>query len=219
MSRLLVGCILAVAWVAAAGGSSAAGAEPPRAIVLTESKGFDHDVVKPKEGKPSRVDEIFDKLAGEAKLFTAEKTRDASTITPEKLKNTRLIVFYTTGELPMTEEQFKAFDQWIKDGGAFLGIHSATDTFHKPPFHDGYNKIINGEFDGHPWTQDDIVTLKVLDDQHPATKGFPQGFTHQEEIYQFKNFDPGQVRVLISLDMEKTAKKKPRYVPVAWCRN
>jgi hypothetical protein len=37
-----------------------------------------------------------------------------------------------------------------------------------------------------------VVTLKVLDDQHPATKAFPKEFTHKEEIYQFKNFDPGR---------------------------
>src|SRR4051794_21975690 len=113
MWRLMAGWVLGVVFVIA-GAGGVRGAEPARVILLTESKGWDHEVVKPREGKQSRVDEVFDKLAGETKLFTVEKTRDAGTITPEKLKGMKLIVFYTTGELPMSEEQFKAFDQWIK---------------------------------------------------------------------------------------------------------
>jgi putative membrane-bound dehydrogenase-like protein len=190
----------------------------PHAILLTQSAGFPHPVVTTPPGESSLVEQIFDQLA-EKGNFTVEKTRDAKILTPEKIKSAQLIVFYTTGELPMSEEAFKAFDQWIKDGGAFLGIHPATDTFHKPPFHDAYNNIINGEFEAHPWTQDKVVTLKVLDDKHPATKDFPKDFTHAEEIYQFRNFDPGAVRVVLSLDMEKTELKKPRFIPVAWCKN
>jgi putative membrane-bound dehydrogenase-like protein len=193
-------------------------ADKPRAILLTQSAGFDHEVVKRTNDQPSIVEQNFATFADKVG-FTVENTRDASTLTPDKIKSAKLIVFYTTGELPMTEETFKAFDQWIKDGGSFMGIHPATDTFHKPPFHDAYNNIINGEFEDHPWHQDAVVTLKVLDDKHPATKDFPKDFTHQEEIYLQKNFDPSQVHVLLSLDMEKTALKKPKFIPIAWCKN
>jgi type 1 glutamine amidotransferase len=85
----------------------------------------------------------------ETKLFDVEKS-GCDDDHAEKLKNTKLIVFYTTGELPMSDEQFKAFDQWIKDGGAFLGIHPRPTPFTSPPPR-WYNKIINGQFDGHPW--------------------------------------------------------------------
>ncbi len=208
---LLGACLLLISGVARA-------ADKPHVILLTQSAGYDHDVVKRKDGQPSLVEQTFATLADRLG-FTVEDTRDARTLTPGKIKSARLIVFYTTGELPFTDDSFNAFDQWIKDGGAFLGIHPATDTFHKPPFHDKYNNIINGEFDGHPWTADTTVTLKVLDDKHPAMKGFPQSFTHQEEIYQFKNFDPEQVHVLLCLDMAKTALKKPRFIPIAWCKD
>jgi hypothetical protein len=70
----------------------------------------------------------------------------------------------------------------------------------------------------HAMLKDYEQTLKVLDENHPAMRGFPKDFTHLEEIYQHKNFQPDQVHVVLGLDMEKTALKKPLFVPVAWCK-
>src|SRR5205809_415965 len=100
-------------------------AEPLHLVLLTQSKGFEHDVVKSKDNQPCLVEKVFGELAAKTKLFTLESIRDAALITPEKLKDTQLVVFYTTGDLPMNLD---AFDQWLKDGGSFLGIHCATDT-------------------------------------------------------------------------------------------
>src|SRR5437763_4642912 len=103
-------------------------AEPlPKLILLTQSKGFVHDVVKHPDGGPSVVQKTFASIAERSKLFELETTEDASILTPEKLKQTRIVVFYTTGDLPM---DLKVFDQWIKDGGGFFATHTGTDTFH-----------------------------------------------------------------------------------------
>ncbi len=185
---------------------------PAKTVLITETKGFEHDVVKRKDGKPSRVEQIIAMLADKTKLMDVEATRDASILTPEKLKQTRLVIFHTTGDLPMKPEDL---EQWIKDGGAFLALHCASDTFHGNL---AYLRIVNGEFEAHPWTQDAIVTLKVDDANHPAMKGFPEHFTHQEEIYQQKNFDPKSVHLLMSLDMQATALKRPQHIPIAWCK-
>jgi putative membrane-bound dehydrogenase-like protein len=188
----------------------------PRLILVTQSKEFVHDVVKRgKDGSPNRVERTFDELAKKTNLFTLETTDDTTTLTPEKLKDTRAIVFYTTGDLPFTPQSYAAFEKWINDGGSFFGIHCATDTLHHNP---DFIKLIGGEFDGHPWNADKTVTIKSDDDANPAAKPFVGGWTRQEEIYEFKNFDPATVRVLLSLDMEKTELKKPRLTPVAWCK-
>ena len=49
-------------------------------------------------------------------------------------------------------------------------------------------------------------------------KAFGESFLHRDEIYQYKNWQPEKVRVLMSLDMEKTDLKKPYHVPVSWCK-
>src|SRR5689334_9177595 len=77
--------------------------DPARAnlLLLTQSKGFEHPVVKEKDGKPSVVETTLRQLGDKTKLFNLQATKDASIITPDKLKNTHLIVFYTTEDLPI----------------------------------------------------------------------------------------------------------------------
>src|SRR4029079_3332252 len=40
----------------------------------------------------------------------------------------------------------------------------------------------------------------------------------QDEIYRFRDFDPTRVRVLMSLDMDRTEQREAGHVPIAWCR-
>ncbi|MEM8735913.1 MAG: ThuA domain-containing protein, partial [Planctomycetota bacterium] len=76
-----------------------------------------------------------------------------------------------------------------------------------------------GSFNGHPWTANTTVTMKIQDADHPAMKPFGEShFTIQDELYQYKNWQPEKVRVLLSLDMERTDLKRPYHVPVAWCK-
>jgi type 1 glutamine amidotransferase len=44
-------------------------------------------------------------------------------------------------------------------------------------------------------------------------------FEIQDEIYQFKHWQPEKVHVLMSLNMAKTRLKKPYQVPIAWVKN
>ncbi len=105
------------------------------------------------------------------------------------------VVFYTTGELPISDADKANLLSWIKSGKGFIGIHSATDTFYKWP---EYGEMIGGYFDGHPWHQE--VKVKVEDAQHPATTGLPPVWTLNDEIYQFRNWDRSKRHVLLSLD-------------------
>src|SRR5207248_11634320 len=77
----------------------------------------------------------------------------------------------------------------------------------------------DGEFNGHPWVSKTKVTLKLDDPTHPTVAMFDPHYTLTEEIYHYKNFDPASVRVLMSLDMERTELKRPEHVPVVWCKN
>jgi len=215
MARCGLVCFLALllsASLTPAQPASSAPATPLHVLLLTQSKGFEHDVVKQKDGKPCVVEVVFKELADKTKLFSVESIRDASLITPEKLKDAQIVVFYTTGDLPLNLD---AFEKWLSEGGSFLGIHCATDTLHGNP---KYLNIINGEFEAHPWTQDVTVTLKVNDNTHPATKTFPEHHTIKEEIYQQKDFSPAAVHLLMSLDMERTAMKRPQHIPLVWCK-
>ena len=138
----------------------------------------------------------------------------------ERLKQYEAVVFYTTGELPISAEQKAAFLDFIKGGKGFVGIHSATDTFYKWP---EYGEMIGGYFDKHPWHQE--VTIKVEAPKHPATRHLGASFKLADEIYQFKDFSRARVNVLLSLDTGSVDLNRPgvhradRDFALAWWRN
>jgi hypothetical protein len=182
-----------------------------RLLFVTQCKGFRHQVLH-------QAEEIMEKL-GATNGFDVTITQMAETkLTPQNLKNLDVIVFYTTGELPLTDAQKTALLDWVKSGKFFLGIHSATDTFYKWP---EYGQMIGGYFNQHPWTQDVEVTIKTEDRTHPVTRHLPEGWTMKEEIYQIKDFiGRDKSHVLVSLDQSKTDMTRKGVVakdfPLVW---
>ncbi|HZS07167.1 MAG TPA: ThuA domain-containing protein [Blastocatellia bacterium] len=183
-----------------------------RVLYVTQSKGFKHGVLPESE-------KIMQEL-GAKNGFEVTVTQEAEkAITPESLKNLDVIIFYTTGELPLSAEQKKAFLDFIRSGKGFIGIHSATDTFYQWP---EYGEMIGAYFDGHPWTSKDTVTVRKDDKTFPATKQWEDSFQLTEEIYQYKQFNPANCKVVMSMDTGKTDMTKQGIkassFPLVWHR-
>jgi type 1 glutamine amidotransferase len=134
-------------------------------------------------------------------------------LSPESLKNYDAVAFVsTTGELPIPDPQ--GLLDWIKAGHAFIGIHAASDTFHRWP---AYIDMLGGEFEHHG-AQLGVECLNQ-DPQHPATAHLGKTWTiTQEEMYQFKNYDPAKVHDLLILDKKPQAPFTPGHFPVSWCK-
>jgi len=185
-------------------------------LYISQSKGFKHGSVDRKKDAPLAPSEIsVTDIGKESGLFEVECTQDASILTAEKLKELDAVMFYTTGGLPISPENFTAFEEWLKSGKAMIGTHSATDTLDK---FKPYWSLINGSFDGHPWGSGETCAMTVHDTSHVATKPWPAEFQIKDEIYQYRQYDPKSVRVLYSLNMAKCKTKAPYHVPVAWVR-
>ena len=204
----------------AAGLFSADAAEPKKMLVITQSKGFMHGSVKrPKAGELSSCEVALKQLGQQTGLFEATLSQDcAADFTKENLKNYDIVVFYTTGKLPIKEQDLNYFlNEWLKEKGhGFMGFHSATDTYGD---YEPYWDMVGGTFAGHPWTAGNMVTISVHEPDHPTMKPFGREFQIKDEIYQYKNWQPKKVRVLMSLNMEKCKVKKPYMVPVAWVKS
>jgi uncharacterized protein len=215
-------------------------AAPKRLLVVTTTTGFRHSSIQTAEkilaqlahssgeftvdfleqplGKPQDLkrdatdQEKSTYQTTEAKWDDALKTA-LQKISPESLKNYDGVVFAsTTGDLPIPDKQ--GFLEWIKAGHAFIGIHAASDTFHSWP---GYIDMLGGEFDHHG--QQVSVDCLNQDPQNPATASLPTIWTiQQEEIYQFKNYDPTKVHDLLILDKHPET-GAPGHYAVSWCKN
>ncbi len=216
--RLAVVALVVSGCVAMAQAQEPAPKKNARMLMLTQSVGFKHGAVTRKEGQLSPSERAITELGVSSGLFRVDCTQDAAKdFTKENLQNYELVLFYTTGNLPIEKEALDYFfNDWLKQPGhGFLGAHSAADTYHN---YEPYWDMIGGTFNGHPWGSGATVTVTVHDTEHPISKPWGTEFTIKDEIYQFKNWQPEKVHVLMSLNMAKTELKKPYHVPVAWCK-
>src|SRR6266850_2423566 len=118
--------IVALAPVACGAPNSAtptAAPTPParRILYLTQSAGFKHDVL------PLSA-QILQDLGRRSGAFDVTPTDDSSLVTRDSLTRYDAVVFFTTGELPMSGDQKAALVDFVRSGKGFVGIHSATDT-------------------------------------------------------------------------------------------
>lgn len=116
--------------------------QPKRLLVVTVAKGFRHDSIP-------TVERVLQQLSEKSRSFTVDYARTddglAARTTTQALRNYDGIVFaHTSGDLPLVSRQ--AFLDWIKAGHAFVGTHSATDTFKGFP---EYIDMIGGQFESH----------------------------------------------------------------------
>jgi type 1 glutamine amidotransferase len=185
-------------------------ADPPKKLlVVTVTKGFRHDSIPTAE-------RVVIQLGLESGAYVADYARTddelAAKTTAAALAGFDGVAFVsTTGDIPLADRD--AFLKWIEAGHGFVGIHSATDTFHGfPPF----ISMIGGEFDKHgPQVE---VNAIVEDPAHPATAGLGKSFKVYDEIYQFKSFSRPLVHMLISLDRHPN-EGTPGYYPLAWSKS
>jgi len=189
-----------------------------KALMITQSAGFRHGSVNRGDQELAPAEIAMVQLGQSMGHLTVHCSQDcASDFTKENLQNYDLVFFYTTGKLPIKEEDLDYFlNDWLKqDGHGFVGFHSATDTFknYRP-----YWNMIGGTFNGHPWNSRTTVTISVHNPDFPAMKVWGDEFQIKDEIYQYKNWQPEKVHVLMSLNMAKCQPSKPYLVPVSWAK-
>ena len=186
-------------------------ATPRKLLVVTVTKGFRHSSIPTAE-------KILDELGQKSGAFTVEYVRNDQEMA-EKMTSTALkqydgfIFANTTGILPLPDKE--AFLNEIKSGKAFIGMHSASDTFHGQDAIDPYIEMLGGEFQTHH-AQVSVDCINQ-DRNHPATRHLDATFTVFDEIYLLKNFHRDQVHGLLTLNTHPN-EKTPGDYPVAWCK-
>lgn len=197
--------------------------KPMRVLFVTQSIGFLHNSVKRTDTlAPAEI--ALTQLGEQSGLFKVDCTQDCEAdFTKENLAKYDIVAFYTTGQLPISDETFQWFlKDWLaQKGHGVLGFHSAMDTF---PDYEPYWDLIGGNFLKHPWNAGDTVTLANHEPENPLTKAFGPELVLKEEIYMYKHWQPEKVRVLLSLDYAKSPIQTEvdtthgYHVPVCWIK-
>lgn len=204
--NLLALCQLLLALLVLASPAWAAG--PRKVLVFSKTAGFRH-----KDGIPAGIQAI--KQLGAQHRFEVDATEEAQAFTPENLKQYGAVIFLSTTGDVLNDAQQAAFEQYIKAGGGFVGIHAATDTEYGWPW---YGELVGAYFGSHPPGQQEAV-FKVANPNHIATRHFPATFKKTDELYNFKWISEN-LQVLLTID-ENSYKggKNGDFHPMSWYHN
>jgi type 1 glutamine amidotransferase len=121
-------------------------------------------------------------------------TEDAAELVATLDSSDVVIFCSTTGDV-LDAGQEAAFERFVRDGGGFVGIHSAASTEYDWPF---YGELLGTWFDNHPAPQ--LATMNIEDTDHPATIELPASLSFDDEWYNFQVNPRGVVTVLATLD-------------------
>jgi len=211
-------------------------------LVFTKSAGFEHDVVKLKDGKPSIVDNAVTAL-GQKYSFDVTATKDGKVFDSGEFRKYQAVLFFTTGDLTtigtdknpaMSAQGKQALLDAIHRGLGFIGVHAASDTFHTQPDpedhsnryiahgkqSDPYLRMLGGEFIIHGSTPRlQTANIVVNDPKFPGLEGVTSPVSFNEEWYSLKDFQT-DLHVILTLDtkgMTGEPYQRPIY-PMTWAR-
>lgn len=203
-----------------------------KVLFFTRSAGFEHSVVKRAGGALSHAEKNLievGRLAG----FEVECTKDGR-VFDGALDKYDVFAFYTTGDLtepakdgspPMSAEGKQRLLAAIGAGKGFVGIHSATDTFHSKGARnenqtevDPYIAMIGGEFLTHGEQQE--ASLLATSGFLGKFNGVPaEGLSFTDEWYAGKNY-ARDLHVLLVQEtkfMKGASYQRPDF-PSTWVR-
>ncbi len=178
----------------------------PHVLVFSKTTGFRHDSI------PDGLAAI--RQLGQQNGFDVDATEDAAAFNDANLNRYQTIVWLSTTGDVLDANQQAAFERYLRAGGGFAGIHSATDTEYDWPWYGG---LVGAYFQDHPATQ--RATVRVEDATHPSTTPLPAAWERTDEWYNFRLNPRGRVKVLATLDERSySGGGMGADHPLAWCQ-
>ena len=183
--------------------SGETGAEVPTVLVFHRTAGFRHDSI---QAGIEAIESLGAELGMEVTV-----SDDPSAFERAQMGAVTAVVFLnTTGDVLDAGMQAH-FEAFIRDGGGYLGIHSAADTEYDWAW---YGDLVGARFSGHPAVQAATVRFPG---GHPVGDALPASATMTDEWYDFAAQPEEDVVVLAVVDeatYEGGTMGEPH--PIAW---
>lgn len=147
--------------------------QAPRALLLL---GQHADQTKQFHNQPEHWGLLAEHLRA-ADVGARWVTDDLAVLNPDDLRRFDVVLNYTTG-LDPTSEQVAALMAAVESGTGYVPLHAATASFLGHPDH---LRMIGGRFRRH----DPIkrFAIRFLDHHHPITRGL-EDYEHEDELYE-----------------------------------
>lgn len=171
------------------------GDEPVQVLIYQKINGYDHG------DSVTTATENLTKLAREMGYGVSVSAK-GSAFTPDNLAEFDVVIWNNVSGDTLTLSQRKAFEDYMNNGGGFLGIHaSGGDSVY---FWDWYRDVLVGaQFIGHPlgdnWFQD--ASLDVTHHDTGVAEGIPTRWVLNDEWYSFSDSVSGKgYDIVMSID-------------------
>lgn len=176
-----------------------------KVLLFTKTQDFRHDSIT------RALSELVPSLKGRG--LALDHTEDAAVFTEEGLAEYVTVVFLLTSGDVLNEEQQVALEAYVRGGGGWTGVHSASDTEFDWPF---YGELVGAWFADHPPVQK--ASVDIVEFNHPSTRQLPRDWEVTDEWYNFRSDPSDAANVLLSVDEETYSggtMGDPH--PIAWC--
>jgi type 1 glutamine amidotransferase len=189
-------------------------AKPRKLLVFSRADGYVHDSI-PWGAEALRI------LGEKTGAYTPVLSEDPGMFDQEKLSQFDAVVFNNNCGNPVKDPaRRKNLLDFVRGGRGLVGIHCAAHLDWPE-----YTEMLGAYSISHPWNAGSTVTIKLDDPKHPLVRCFGgSSFLHTDEIFRFKENPRNKVRVLLSLDTERTNMNFPgiapadRDSPLSWVR-
>ena len=137
--------------------------------------------------------------------FNYDSTDNWANLNTEFLSKYQIVLFLDTR--PEDKAQRAAFQQYIENGGAWIGFHFAAFALNNSTYNQDWDWYHNqflgsGQYKSNTWRPTSAI-LRVEDSKHPATKKLPKTFKSSPNEWYRWEIDLRQnkdIKVLLSID-------------------
>jgi len=178
----------------------------PKILVFCKTAGFHHNSIA--------AGIVAIQKLGQENNFAVDTTTDSTKFNKKNLKQYDAVVFLSTTGNVLGDEEQAAFEQYIRSGKGYVGVHAATDTEYDWPW---YTKLVGAQFKSHPKQQ--MATFDVLDSTFGATSHLPRVWKRFDELYNFKSpqWQDKDFHILITIDESSyTGGENGSFHPMSW---
>lgn len=181
--------------------------EPENSVLLfTRTEGWRHASIEPGA--------MAVKKLGQENGFSVTWTEDTYSFSEENLAKYDAVIFLNTTLDVLDKPEQDAFENYIQNGGGYVGMHAAADTEYEWQW---YGDLVGGWFNSHPNNPNvREATVLLVDGNHPATKHLPEEWNRADEWYNYKYFNKN-TNTLLELDTDSyEGSEHPGNHPISW---
>ncbi|MGB6151253.1 MAG: ThuA domain-containing protein [Pricia sp.] len=183
-------------------------------LVYYETGGFTHGSI------PSGINMVTE--FGNDLDWTVDDSETSDVFNTDNLSNYDVVIWMnTSGDGLLTASEQSAFEDFIKNGGGFVGVHAATDTYRDGSW-PWYNDLVGGIVQVRPnhTANNTNATMNVVG-EHPAVEHLDATWNKNEEYYYWERnggylYD-GNINLLNVQSTGVNSYDAPR--PVTWYKN